>query len=119
MGEGRQLGREERDADRGRQMKDRAARRRVDEADEVAPFVAMLHRRQRALPVETPDFVQDGFQPDPVLVDGPELDGAVRVRRRDLAEERAELFLKASCAAGSACICRGRGLRRLPSRRTR
>ena len=55
-------------------MKDGAARGRMDEADEVAPVVAMLYRRKGTLTVETPDFVQDRFQADAVLVDRPELD---------------------------------------------
>src|SRR5262245_52515101 len=47
-------------ADGGRQMKDWSPGRWMDEADEVAPREAMLHRSERALPVQTPDLVQDG-----------------------------------------------------------
>ncbi len=119
VGKGGEFGFEERDTHAGGQMKDRAARGGMDKADEIAPLVAVLHGSEGTLPVETPDLVQDRLEPDAVFVDRPELDLRVREGGRDLAEERAELFLKASCAAGSACTWRGRGLRRLPSRRTR
>ena len=46
-GKGGEFGLEERDTDAGRQMEERAARRGMDEADEVAPGVAVLHGRQR------------------------------------------------------------------------
>ena len=75
--EGGQFGFEERDADRGRQMKDRPAGRRMHKADQIPPFIPMLDRRERALSVETPDLVQDRFQADAVFVDGPELDAGV------------------------------------------
>jgi len=44
-GEGRQLDFEERDTDRCGQMEDRPPGGGMDEADEVAPVVAVLHRR--------------------------------------------------------------------------
>jgi hypothetical protein len=118
-GERLQLGLEQADAHRGGEMEDGAARGGVDEADQVAPRVAVLDRRQWALPVEAPHRVQDGFQADAVLVDRPELDLRLGEGGRDLAQERSQFFLNASCAAGSARTCRGRGVRRLPSRRTR
>ena len=100
-------------------MEDRAARGGMDEADQVAPRIAVLHRGERALAVETPDLVQDGLEPDAVLIGGPQLDLRLWEGRRDRAQQRSQLFLKASCAAGSACTWRGRGLRRWPSSRTR
>lgn len=58
------------DTDGGRQMTDSPTGGRMDEADEVAPVVAVLHGRQRALAVEAPHFVQEGLQADAVLNDG-------------------------------------------------
>lgn len=115
----REFGLKEGDVHRGRQMEERAPRGRMDKAHQVAPLVAVLDRSQRALAIETPHLVQDGFQADAVFVGGPELDLRLGEGARDLAEERADLFLNASCSAGSACTWRGRGLRRLPSSLTR
>ncbi len=109
----------ERNRDRGGQVEDGATRGRLDKADQIAPLEAVLHRRNRPLAVETPDLVQDGLQPDAMFVDRPELDVGLREGGGDHADERAELFLKASCSLASACTWRGRGLRRFPSRRTR
>ena len=100
-------------------MEERAPRGGMHEADQVAPGVAVLDRRDGALAVEAPDLVQDRFQPNAMLVGRPELDLGVRKGRGDGLGERADLFLKDTCCAGSAKTCRGRGLRRLPSRRTR
>jgi len=95
--ERRQLGLKERDIDGGGHMKDGAARGGMDEADEVAPVVPMLDRREGALPIEAPDFVQDRFQANAVLVDCPEFDGGLGEGGRDLAEEWTNVFLNASC----------------------
>ena len=83
-GKGRQFRFEQWHAHGRCQVKDGAARRGMDEADEVAPVVAVLDGRQWTLAVETPHFVQDGFQPDAVFVDRPEFD----VRRREVATSR-------------------------------
>lgn len=104
-GEGGKLGLEERDADGGGQVEAGLARGGVDEAHHVAPCVAMLHRRDRTVPVEAPHFVQDRFQPDAVLVGRPELDRRLGIRGRDGLDERPDLFLKSAWAAGSACTC--------------
>ncbi len=119
LGERRQLRLKERDVDGRGQVEDGPSGGRMDEANEVAPLEPMLDRREGALPVEAPDLVEDRLQPDAVLVNGPEFDLRLREGRGDGAEERPEVFLKAFCSAGSACTCRGRGLRRLPSSRTR
>jgi hypothetical protein len=74
------------------EMNDGPARCEMDDADERAPVVAALHRRQRALPVDTPDRVPDRFQADAVLVCRPALDLRVREGGRDGAEERTEPF---------------------------
>src|SRR5260370_11587393 len=116
---GGELHLKEGDAHRGGQMEDRPARGRMDKADEGAPVVAMLHWRDGTLAVETPDLVQDRLAADPVLVDRPEFDLGVRESRGDRPQQRPHVFLKVSCCARSAKTWRGRGLRRLPSRRTR
>jgi len=48
-----------------------------------------------------------------------QLDAGLREGGRDLAEKWPQVFLKAPCSAGSACTCRGWGLRRLPPNRAR
>src|SRR5262249_59227131 len=118
-GEGLEFCLKERDADGGSQVEAGAARGGVDEADEVAPLVAVLHRGHGALPIEAPDLVQERLEPDPMLSDRPEFDGGLGEGGRDLAQERPDVFFKASCSAGAACTGRGRGLRRLPPTRGR
>lgn len=121
---------EERDIDGGGEVKDGATRGGMHKSYQVvpliAPLVAVFDRRNRPLAVETPDFVQDRFETsgtDAMLISGPEFD-----RVRPLPAGRrwwppcagaASAFLKAFCAAGSACTWRGRGFRRLPLSRTR
>ena len=118
-GEGGELDLEERDLTAGGQVEERPARGGLDEADEVAPFEAVLHRRDRPLPVEAPDLVQDGLQADAVLVGRPELDCGLGVGGRDRLDDRPELFLNAACArrrpahgAAGACAAGRRGARR-------
>jgi hypothetical protein len=119
LGKGSQFDFEEGDAVRRRQMKDRAAGSRVDEPDEIAPVIAMLHRRAGPPPVEAPDLFEDRLQADAMLVDGPQLDTRLGEGGRDRLDDWPRLFLNAACCSGSARTCRGRGVRRLPSRRTR
>lgn len=64
----------------------------MDKADQVAPLVPMLNRRERPLTIETPDFVQDRLQPDAVLIDRPEFDLRLGEGGRGCPEEWAELF---------------------------
>jgi hypothetical protein len=118
-GERGQLDLKEGDADRRGQMKDRAPGGGVDKADEVAPVVAMLDGRGGPSPVKAPHLLEDRFQADAVLIDGPELDARLREGGCHRLDERPNVFLKAACCSGSASTCRGRGVRRLPSRRTR
>ena len=77
-----------------RQMKDGAPRGGMDKADEVAPLVAMLDRRDGRWPSRAPDLAQDRFQPNAVFVDGPQLDGRVGEGRRDLAQQWAQTLLE-------------------------
>jgi hypothetical protein len=79
----------------------------------------MLDRGEGTLLIQTPHLVEDGLEPDAVFVDRPQLDPRVRERGRHLAYERAELFLKRACAAGSAWMWRGRGTCGLWRRRCR
>lgn len=119
LGKGGELHLEERNIDGGGQMKERTARGGMDKPNQIAPFVAVLHRRQRSLAVKTPDLVQDRLEADPVFVHGPDFDLRLGIGGGDRLEEWSQLFLNASCRAGSASTWRGRGLRRLPSRRTK
>jgi hypothetical protein len=100
-------------------MEDGAPRGGVDEAHQGAPVVAVLDRGNGALPVEAPDLVEDRLQPDAMFVRGPELDAGLGEGGGDRLDPRAALFLNSACCSGSARTCRGRGLRRLPSRRTK
>jgi hypothetical protein len=70
-------------------MKDSTARGRVDQADEIAPLVAVLDRSQRTLPLDRPNLVQDGLEAIAVFIHCPQLDDAVRKRGCDFAQERA------------------------------
>ena len=78
----------------GRQMKDGASRGGMDEAHQIAPFVAVLHGSEGTLAVDTPDLVQDGLQANAVFVDRPQLDGGVGEGRRHLAQQRAQTRLE-------------------------
>jgi hypothetical protein len=50
----------------------------MDQADEIAPLVAVWDRSQRTPPIDTPRLVQDGLEPNAMLVDRSQLDGGVR-----------------------------------------
>jgi hypothetical protein len=91
---GRQFGLKAGTAHGGRQMKDRSARGRMYKTHEIAPRVAMLHGSQGALPVETPDFVQNRLEPNPMFIHRPQLDGGVREGGSDLTQERAQSRLE-------------------------
>ena len=91
----------------------------MDKTDQVAPVIAVLNRGDGTLAVKAPDLLQDGLEPDAVLIHGPQFYLRLREGGRYGLDEWADLFLNASCASGSALTWRGRGLRRLPSNRTR
>ena len=74
----------------------------MDEADEVAPVVAMLHGREGTLSLGRPDPPQDWFEPNAMFVGRPQLDLSLGEGRRHFLDQRPQLFLKRSCAAGSA-----------------
>jgi hypothetical protein len=101
----------------GQEQPPRPARPRLHEGIEIAPLVAMLHRRLRALAAWAPDAAEDGFEPDAVLVGGPQLHLLLGVRLLHGVHYGREVFLKAACAAGSAFAWRGRGTLEVQPRR--
>jgi hypothetical protein len=54
----------------------------------------MLYGSQRTLPVETPHLVQDGLEPDAMLVDRPQFNGGVREGSGHLAQQRTQMCLE-------------------------
>jgi hypothetical protein len=109
--EGLQLGLEEPDADARGQMENRAPRGGMDEADQVAPLVAVLDRGSGSLAGEAPDLVQDRLEADAMLVDSPRLDARGGEGRRYIPAELADPPLNVACSAGSAArTWRGRGM---------
>jgi len=94
VSECRQLRREQGNADGGRQMKERASGGGMRKAHEVAPFVPMLDRSKRTLPVETPDVAQDRFEADALFVDSPQLDTRQRKCRRHLTQQGTQTRLE-------------------------
>ena len=72
----------------------------MDKADQVAPLVAVLDRSEGTLPVDTPDLVQDGLEPNAVFVHGPQLDERLRKGRGHLAQQRAQTRLEGGLRHG-------------------
>ena len=87
-------------------MEQGPARGGMHKAHQIAPLVAVLHWRERTLPLRCPNATQDGFEPNAMFVGSPQLDLRLGKRRRHLLDQRPQLFLNASCAAGSAWTCR-------------
>ena len=56
-----------------------------------------------------PDAAEEWFEANAMFIGRPQFHPCTRKRRRDLPHEGSYLFLKASCATGSACTCWGRG----------
>ena len=108
-GKGREFRFKERDTHAGRQVEEASSRRRMDEAHQVAPGVAMLNRGDGPLPNRRPDAAQQRLEANAMLVRCPQFHRGVGKGSSDLAQQRPYLFLKASCAATSACTCWGRG----------
>jgi hypothetical protein len=118
-GEAGQLDLEKGNGDGRRQVEECAAGRGMDETDEVAPDEAMTHAGDRSTADRRPDAPQQGFEANAMLVGRPQLDGGVGEGRRDLPQERPDVFLKAACCSSSARAWRGRGTCRLCRSRTR
>src|SRR3954465_9240008 len=109
-GERGQHGAEQLGVDGAADEPDHLAGGRVDEAVQVEPLVAGGAARARPLPAGGPLPPQDRLQPEPVLVEGPDLDRPTRVPLATLAHLRGQLFLYAACSSGLAALaCRGRG----------
>ena len=72
----------------------------MDEADEIAPRVAVLHWRQQTLPVETPHLAQNRLQPDAVFICRPQFHLGLGDRGGDLAQERAQARLEGGLRHG-------------------
>src|SRR5258708_4014101 len=98
--ERREFHREQLDVDRRRQMPHRAPRGWMHEADEVAPGIAMLDRSDGTLAGERPHPTQDWLEPDPVFVDGPQLDGRLWEGGRHLPQQGAEVGLELGLGLG-------------------
>ena len=72
----------------------------MDEADQGAPAETLLDDGDGSLPNGRPDAPQERFKADAMLiheVQGPQLDPGLRVGGGDGLDERAALFLQASC----------------------
>lgn len=100
---------EQRDGDRGGQVKEGPARGRMDKADEIAPLEAVLDGGERSLPDRRPHAAQHRFEANAMLIRGPELHVGLGERRRHRPQQRADLFLNSACCSGSASTCCGRG----------
>src|SRR5579859_2789928 len=92
-------------------MPEGAARGRMDEGDEVAPVVARLDGRQRAVPRQGPDAFEQRFQADAMLVGRPPFDGRFGKRWGHRTAQSADPPLKASCSSALAATWCGRGWR--------
>jgi hypothetical protein len=72
----------------------------MDEADEVAPRIAMLDRSERSSGAlagdggQSPDLAQEWLESDPVFVNRPQLDGRLGEGGRDRAQQRAQSSLE-------------------------
>jgi len=81
-----------------------------DEAEEVEPLVSVGADCHRALAAPGPDPADQRLQPEPVLVEGPELDGAAGMLGLRRIHRLAEVFLYAARVSASAALaCCGRG----------
>ena len=77
---------------RGEQEPDRPTGGRMDKGREVAPLVARLHHRARALATVAPAPARDGREADPVLVGRPQRPPPAGGRAAGLALRRADFF---------------------------
>jgi hypothetical protein len=73
----------------------RAARGWMHEGVQIAPLIAMLDHRLRALPPQTPHAAHDRLEPDAVLIGRPQLYPCVWVGLLEGLDNRREVFLKA------------------------
>jgi hypothetical protein len=80
----------------GQEQPPRPARARRHEGREIAPLVAMLHNRLWARSAWTPNAAEAGFEPEAVVVGGPQLHLLLRVRLLQGMHYGREGFLKAA-----------------------
>jgi hypothetical protein len=117
FGERLQFDREDIGADAISQVPERAAGGGMGKGDQIAPIVARLNGRERALSRQRPDALEDRLQADAMFVSGPDLNFRVRIGGGQRAAQPSELFLKAACSSALAATWRGRGRRsRAPNR---
>ena len=64
----------------------------MDEADQVAPLVAVLHGCNGAVSLGCPDPTQDRPQANTMFVSGPQLDLCLGEGCRHLLDQRSQLF---------------------------
>jgi hypothetical protein len=96
--------------DRRQEQPEHLACGRSHEAEDIEPLVATATQRNRTLTTQGPDATDNGNQPEPRLVLGPELDFCLGVSPSFGGQLVGEFFLKDSCSPESASTCRGRGL---------
>lgn len=78
-----------------------AARRR-DKGGYIKPVEAVMAMRGRSLADRRPDTPRDGFQTEPVLVAGEDLDRSLWMFRGFLRDDVIEVFLNAAASSGVA-----------------
>lgn len=91
-GKTRQHGRQQGGVDGAAQEPFDRAAARMDEAVEGEPFIAGMDGGDRPLATGRPDPAECGFQPRPVLVEGPDLDRPSGMPRTLLLDRRAQPF---------------------------
>jgi len=79
-----------------------AAAAAIHRQHQIAPLVARLDRRNRALARQHPHPLQDRLQTDAVLVGSPHLHLRLREGSGDRAAQRADFFVNASCSSALA-----------------
>ena len=103
-GEGLEHPLEQGDADAACHPPFHGAGRGPDEAIEVEPLVLVRGQRCRAPAAPRPDPANHRLQAEPVLVEGPDLDGAARLLGLRLVHCLAEFFLNPVRASSSAAL---------------
>jgi hypothetical protein len=84
------------------QMKDGPTGGGMHKTDQVAPREAVLHGGNRTLTDRRPDAPQQRFEPDAMLIGGPQLHLGVGEGGRHRLQQRPYFFLKLSCCSASA-----------------
>lgn len=90
------------DRDTCGQMPDGAARGGMDEADQIAPAVAVLDDRYRPLANRRSHPPDQRLEPNAMLIHRPQFHLGLWVSSGYRLDKRADLFLKASCSSEAA-----------------